>query len=95
VQFSYPNSYYLEDAKTLIPPAIFFTMKSNGKEPVFVRWDLPHFDPVLRVRTLGYRDNHKLGPVYYSAKEQILGIPESAEKTMRAYKDLKIYKDFA
>jgi len=95
VHFKYPNSYYLEDARTVIPPAVFFIMKSGNNDPVYVRFDLPQLDPLLNVRTLGYRKNHSQGPSYYSLKEQILGIPDSAEMTMRAYKNLKIFKDLA
>jgi hypothetical protein len=95
VLFSYPNSYYTEDGFTKIPPSIFFILRSASRDPVFVKFSLPYQDSILHVRTLGYRPKHSMGPAYYAMKEDVMGIPSSAEATMRAYKSLKINDDLS
>lgn len=88
VVFKYPNGYYKHDAFEKIPPSIFFYMvPSSSQDPFFVRFALP--DP-LPLRTLGYRSNRSsLGPLYYSAKEQLVPIA-SAQDTMLNYANAKI-----
>lgn len=87
VVFKYPNGYYKSEAFVKIPPSIFFSLVRRGDhDPFFVQFTLP--DP-LPLRTLGYRSSRsELGPLYYSAKEQLLPIA-SAQDTMLQYADAK------
>ena len=90
VMFTYPNGYYLNDAKEKVPPSIFFLLAEAGKQPMFVQFKLP--DP-LPLRTLGYRPNRQ-GPLYYSVKEDLVPIA-SAQDTMMNYAAAKIRYDLA
>lgn len=88
-EFAYPNRYYLADARTLIPPSIFFvlTPKIAGAEPIYVHFELPLPSEELKLRSLNHRDA-RTSPKFYSHKEDLIGI-EGAEKTMRLYGDYK------
>lgn len=94
--FSYPNSFYSQDAFEKIKPSIFARLfpKEENTEPIFVRMELPEMVP-LQVRTLTHRENRaKLGPEFYSQKTDLIGV-RSAYDTMLALKQLKIYNQLA
>lgn len=107
--FAYPGAFYENDAIAKIPPSVFVVLQPRDgpgnhqppPEPVWVRLELPDDLPL---RTLGYRNGPRLcsgavgratGPDYYHAKEEILGIPRSAEATMRAYAEAKTKMNIA
>jgi len=85
-EFPFPNSYYTDNGFVKIPPSIYITLyqKKNG-EPRYIRIEMP--DP-LKLRTLTYREG-RTGPEFYSEKEYLMGIPSSAEATMRLLKQYK------
>jgi hypothetical protein len=92
VIFMYPNSYYTIDGKTKIPPSLFVTLHpKNGEKNIHVRLEL---NDLLPLRTLTYRPHHVAGPLYYSAKEQLIEI-QGAEATARTYANYKIKYDIA
>ena len=90
VIFEYPNSYYIPDMMTKIPPAIYFIFKSNNNS-FASRIDL--YDD-LPVRSLVHRPNHAKGPGFYTAKESLIGV-RSAEETMRYLAQYKGLYDIA
>jgi hypothetical protein len=94
--FSFPNSYYTQDARTKVGPSIFFRLwRTPESEPVVVRFELPE-PPELFVRTLTHRPSRAFGPAFYSDKDTILDpIPGSAEHVMRALKEYKAAHDRA
>jgi hypothetical protein len=94
VSFIYPNSYYTEDWFHRVPPSIFFKFSRADGDPMIIRFELPHSDDILNVRTLTYRKGPRSGPECYAAKEGVIPIC-GAEETMRRYKDAKIYQDLA
>lgn len=93
--FSYPNSYYTNDHLQKVPPSIFVVLiPSNDLDPIISQFKLPEDDP-LCLRTLTHRATRVIGPWFYQAKDQLLGVPISAEHTMRAYKDYKLKFNYA
>lgn len=93
--FSYPNAYYTNDNLQKIPPSVFVILTpADGSEPVISQFKLPEEEP-LSLRTLTHRTRRVEGPHFYHAKEAILGVPLTAEHTMRAYKDYKIQYNYA
>ena len=92
VEFSYPNSYYTDDATTKIPPSFFVILTPNdNSHPIYVRVELPD---LLKLRTLTHRQG-RTGPEFYNEKEYTLGIPTSAEQTMRMLSQQKVQYDIA
>ena len=92
VVFKYPNSYYTIDAKTKIPPSLFITLHPRDNSPlIHLRFEL---HDLLPLRTLTYRPNHIEGPLFYSAKEQLIEI-QGAEGTARTYAAYKAHYDIA
>lgn len=93
--FSYPNSYYTNDGMQRIPPSLFFILIPMQGDPIFSQFTLPEESP-LPLRSLTHRAGRSNGPAFYNAKDNVFAIlPESAEKTMRAYKDYKLAYDTA
>jgi hypothetical protein len=90
--FKYPNSYYTVDGKTKIVPSLFITLhpKSGGKN-IHLRFEL---QDILPLRSLTHRPHHAGGPLFYSAKEQLIEI-QGAEATARTYADYKAQYDIA
>jgi hypothetical protein len=85
VDFAYPNSYYLADGRTKIPPSIFVSLaKNDTDEPILVRMELPDTDPL---KTLTYRDGRD-GPEFYQRLEK-LGV-QSQEFILRNMADAKV-----
>jgi len=91
VVFDYPNSYYTIDGKTKIAPTIFFILKQSNGASLHLKFELTDD---LFLRTLTYRPNFHKGPIFYSAKEELIGIC-SAEETMRRLKEYKTTYDIA
>jgi hypothetical protein len=79
--FQYPNGFLTQDATNKVAPSVFvkLTYANPAIQPVIIRHGL---DDPLPLRTLVDRPNHKLGPIFYSAKEDVVPIA-SAEQTMR------------
>ena len=94
VNFSFPNSYYMNDGIQRVLPSLFVVLTPKNGEPISVQFQLPEDDP-LPLRTLTHREGRASGSDFYNAKDTLLGVPSSAEKTMRAYKDYKIAYDKA
>jgi hypothetical protein len=93
--FSYPNSYYTEDHLEKVKPSIFLKLTTRGNEaPITVRYELPEVSP-LPLRSLTHRPGRAAGPAFYAAKEELMGIPPSAEATMRVFKRFKEEYDIA
>ena len=87
--FVYPNSYYTYDGLTKVPPSIFVVLhRTLADNPHVIRMELPE-TPILSLRSLTHRSGHRAGPSYYSAKEELMGVPRSAEETMLKLKDYK------
>jgi len=84
VKFKYPNGYYMSDAREKVPPSIFFSITEQMKPPYLIQFKIP--DP-LPMRTLGYRPMRQ-GPMYYSAKQDLIPIAGAAD-TMMMYADAK------
>ena len=91
VVFLYPNGFLSTDAFTKVPPCVFIKLSRQGLAPTQLRYVLE--DP-LPLRTLVHRPNHNLGPIYYSAKEDVIPIT-TAEKTMLAIAHAKVKYDIA
>ena len=92
VVFSYPNSYYTVDGKTKVIPSLFLTLHpKSGEKNIHVRLEL---SDTLPLRTLTHRPHHSAGPLYYSAKEQLVEM-QGAEATARTYANYKIKYDIA
>lgn len=90
VTFEYPNSYYVPDMMTKVPPAVYFVFKTGNKS-FASRIDL---HDTLPLRTLVHRPNHAKGPGFYTAKESLIGV-RSAEETMRYLAQYKGLYDIA
>lgn len=87
-KFIYPNSYYLEDGKTLVPPTICLVVDGKIKE----KYECPN---ILPLKTLSYRENrYKNREHYYGSRDFILPI-DTAEKVMYAYASAKVEYDIA
>lgn len=85
VEFAYPNSYYLADGRTKIPPSVFVSLAKNDvDEPILVRMELPDLDPL---KTLTYRQGRD-GPEFYQRLEK-LGV-QSQEFILRNMADAKV-----
>ena len=93
IKFLYPNGFLMQDATAKVPPSVFIklTPKTKGVEPIQIRYGLA--DP-LPLRTLVNRPNHLLGPIFYSAKEDIVPIA-GAEATMLNIASAKSMYDIA
>ena len=92
VVFSYPNGFNSQDAFTKVPPTIFLKfVPRNGADPIKVSYPLE--DP-FPLKTLGYRPNHKYGPLFYEYKYKVLPIT-TGEQNMINYGNAKIQYDIA
>lgn len=94
VFFSYPNSYYTNDGLQRIPPSLFFVLVPAEGDPDTVQFKLDEEDP-LQLRSLTHRPGRSQGPWFYQAKDEVLGVPVTAEHVMRAYKEYKLRLDYA
>lgn len=92
-RFEWPNSYLSDDATAKVPPSVFVVLTPRvGGRPVLVRLELPDDLPV---RTLTDRaERSALGPAFYSAKADVIGI-RGAEETMRALAAIKMMRGLA
>lgn len=93
VDFSYPNSFQSTDGFQKIPPSVFVRLvpHKEGQEPIQIRYGLP--DP-LPLKTVAYRPNFALGPIFYSAKSDVVPFG-TAEQTMRNLSEAKVKYDIA
>ena len=85
--FTFPNSYYSQDARTKVPASVFVLLHRSGAEPIFVHLALPEGPdapdgPDGPLRTLTHRPT-RTGPEFYAAKSDIIDVL-TAEETMRA-----------
>lgn len=95
VIFTYPNSYYMYDGRERIPPSVFVTLVPNdASDPIVLQFRLEQDDP-LSLRSLTHRPGRTAGPIFYAAKDVLMGVPTTAENVMRTYKDYKIRYDHA
>lgn len=85
VEFKYPNSYYLADGRTKVPPSVFVSLaKNDEEEPILVQMELPDPQPL---KTLNYREGRD-GPEFYQRIEK-LGV-QSQEFILRNMGDAKV-----
>jgi len=91
VRFLYPNGFLTTDAFSKVPPSVFIKLTAAGIQPIQLRYVLA--DP-LPLRTLVNRPHHSLGPIFYSAKEDVVPIA-TAEQTMINIAAAKVKYDIA
>lgn len=88
VDFTYPNSYYINNGKTKLVSSIFFIFEDYEKKQKFIRFELNDLFPL---KTLINREARK-GPEFYNSKYALLPI-DTAYEVMNNYKLMKLKND--
>lgn len=88
VNFTYPNSYYINNGKTKLVSSIFFIFEDYEGVKKFIRFELKDLFPL---RTLINREARN-GPEFYNSKYELLPI-DTAYQVMIDYKNMKVKND--
>lgn len=86
--FSFPNSYYTKDTLNRVPPSIFIVLKKVNEPTLYYQVKLEQPLPLKTSTT--YRPEHdQKGPMFYTEKEIVMGVPPSQEWILRNIGDYK------
>lgn len=87
--FIYPNGYYSWDTLQRVVPSIFVILKSTNADSVYHQLKIE--EPLPLKTSVTYRPEHdQKGPMFYSEKEMVMGIPPSQEWILRNIGDIKV-----